>query len=470
MDTCKAVPAREDWVTWHQSTNVLEGYYAKVVVNSDMEMSSTYGEYAYNIVSMQLTDEIDPFFLSLPIPSGSVTFSFADDNFSESEFYDNVLQRFDRGMYVETYYGFGQNFASADTIHRIGYLVTDIMVDVPLRQITLSFEHELTTLAGVDFFPDWVDGSDIASVLSTISRMLPNTNFDYLANVMGATKPPLPDSTVLQMLTMIANTIPFKFMFDATGYLTAYSGGIVPLQPNVSLWESECFNQGLVKENIDFGLEKSPMATASYTNKVDEQPKTLAENQQLYEQINYIDVSSIAGARAISALHIVYPSDYIIDNDHPGTPLFAQQLGCVGTTAGRIITLPCIPEQTSDGEGANYNNLIVHIESYENTIKPFTKQGIEEVNNPFGANIEACWTYPKNNFRFYLSGSMRDNPSFMPGQKIKVPYSNFWAEMMFVKTAHSFTGGGTLTFKGVVTAITDQPLRDVSLERAYWND
>lgn len=478
---------RKDWVAQNQASHFIQNTYAKVLIDGQYAASGIKNEFEFDIVSLSQVDEIDPMFLSTPIPHGTLVLGFNSATLDRIGFYDNVLQLFSEGMSVEGWSGYSTDLSQ--DLHWFDYIITEVKLDAIAKEITIDFEHSITTLDNSDSFPFWFDNSGLANNIRQIAARTDTVNLETLVvpdtdAVLGVIDP---STTDLNMITYFQNTLPFQLVTDNdTGLLTAYYGFHPPAQ-DVRIWESEVFSGSIEKEAFSVGLEKRQEARqgggtteleqlAFISGKTDTEDTDavilgLNDDNAFWENFNYSSLENTLNAGSRDTV-LTYTHE-IGQLEHYGY----QTIQCSSHSGSRCIFSP-MPLKAINADipalntGTGNLELAVQLEgkydinvfyrkvdtSSDITLPP----NVDTIKNPFGANIEACYTYPKDNFLFLLKGKMRDNPSYKPGQVIKVPYGTVWADMLITKTSRTFTGSSSLSFEGIILRVTDIPVLQIN--------
>lgn len=489
------IPIRKDWVAKNQASYLIEDTHATISIGDGIRASAVKGEEEFDLISVSLTDEVDPLFLSTPIPNGVAVIAFYSDSLDSVGFYDSVLDRFQKGSRVTVSVGYRNG--EFDSVTWSGYAVTNAVMNARERQVTVEFEHIISFLSQEALFPVWgAKGRNVSSVVLTrhafgilsVARQLSDSHpelnlgglvytspfYNMLASSFDTTNTYLythSADSVLTALTHLQNTTPFSLVEDHNGTLTSYQGGRGSAQ-DVRVWSSEVFHGSIDKENFDVGVRKQAKARPQtlplestvirYSDEATELTRFGYDGDStVFENLNFHPLEDTTGIRL--AEPIVRGAVPVDDNGNRICKVMSQTIQCCSDVGGRVVYVPPIrnrdyynsldPEDTLAFRDVEvvYGNVLDE-SSDVNT------SNVEVIDNPFGANINACYTYPKENYKFKLVGEMRDNPSFKPNQVVYIPYGETWAEVLLTSLTRTFTGGSRLKFEGVVVNITDVPV------------
>lgn len=485
------IRAKQNWVDYHHSNFVLEDTYATATINGSLMASSIKGEAAFDLLSLTITEEIDPMFLSTPIPNGKMVWSFAGDDINAGGFYDDVADTFAKDMPVSFALGY-KHGGVADTVPWTGYFITSIEIDPETRKITFGFEHSVSKASEKQMVPLWATYVGTTGVLRQLSEALPELDFDNVSLSYDSAPRTNVNATIMETLTWFQNSLPFQLATNNDdGDLTAYQGYHARVQP-VYIWDVEIFSSTIVKETFDVGLEKiaASFYVTFYSGDPDyvyydkENREALEDEKSVtWEKFNFYPIQTTLDK---NAYQLTVSQGWTILDDrllpYPasdprwGDALtqikdqvnFYQSLQCVSDIGGRCVY---IPAQNSSNALYTPDPMVVatrtltirHRELQYAELTPAPKN-VNVIKNPFRANIDACYTYPKENFKFVLTGEMRDNPSYKLNQVVRIPYNDVWADMLIVKTTRSFTGGSRLKFEGIIINITNIPIHVFNIQ------
>lgn len=507
------------WVELHQNNFMLEDVYGMVVIDDTIKMSTIKDEFEFSIISLSITDEIDPLFLSTPIPHGNVRFSFADNTQATNSFYDEVLERFQKGMSVHV--SLGYNSTEKDTVEWFGHEVTDAKMDAVKKEVTVSFEHVISLLSGKQTFPFWSRLVGTVGVVRQIlaTRKTPFTVSTNINNVNIGVSGNIND--YMSVLTSLQNTMPMQLVTsNYTGNLTMYAGYHAEHQDDVSIWEGEVIGDSLRKELFDVGDAKYAGDFTIVGDSVTQQTQSGARVKKLlpysgsgqplmendperpltHSMLNYLSMQETHGEFAVNMAVVPLNNPerlttWTVPDSGDNAPYSLVRRVSTGyqTAALESVIIKCDSDVGSRCvfTPMNFSYISLDIPSnvwhhstrfydmelrYSQVVKPraFGKQAEgTAIENPFGANIDACYTFPKENFKFTLSGTMRDNASFKPNQVIRIPYEGVWANLLLTKLTRTYAGGSRLEFEGVVISVTEDPVITLTIDgyaNIYLND